>query len=308
MGNESSQLKNEAAEEPQDVGRVIGPPMSPTPPPYPGEQRGATATARAPISPLGSEAAAADDLDARSSSVSNLSKPIKKKKKKKSKRRNSLDSEAAGDQLAATTAAMADDDPAPALDSPKKRKGKKKSHKKSHGVQSPDTNLLVSHTKGGSPPSGQQTAADGIAGHTPTPDTESAAQTLIPASSEGSFDIGPFKAHRDVPDHELPFLIADESMVNGDHLQKSPFMHKREMSIVDAISDLESNDEASLPDLQPSQVKPEPPSSESESDLGSPSVARLERLEAERSRSRSISRPPPTKPANGSVSFYMHPV
>lgn len=307
MGNESSQLKNEAAEEPQDVGRVIGPPMSPTPPPYPGEQRGATATVRAPISPLGSEAAAADDLDARSSSVSNPSKPIKKKKKKKSKRRNSLDSEAADDQLAATTAGMADDDPAPALDSPKKRKGKKKSHKKkSHGAQSPDTNLLVSHTNGGSPPSGQQTAADGIAGHTPTPDTESVAQTLIPASSEGSFDMGPLKAHRDVPDHELPFLIADESMVNGDHLQQSPFMHKREMSIVDAISDLESNDEASLPDLQPSQVKPEPPSSESESDLGSPSVARLERLE--RSRSRSISRPPPTKPANGSVSFYMHPV
>lgn len=301
MGNESSQLKNEAGQAGEayhDAGRVIGPPMSPTPPPYPGEKRGVTANGRAPISPVRSEAAAADN-DARSSSPSNPSKPTKKKKKK-SKRRKSIDSEAADDHLAATTAAMADDHPAPTLDSPKKSKSKskKKSHKKK------------SHAVGGSPPSGQETAANGIAGPTPTPDAESAVYTLVPNSSVEDFYPAPLKAepHADVsnvPDHELPFRIADDAIVDGDYLQKSPFMHKQEMAILDAISDLESNDEASLPDLQPSQVKPEPPSSESESDLGSPSVARLERLE--RSRSRSISRPPPTKPANVSVSFYLHP-
>lgn len=303
MGRESSQLKNEAGQAHHDAGRVIDPPMSPTSPPYPGEQRAMAATARAPISPLGSEAAA-DDNDARSS-ASSPPKSIKKRKNKKSKRRKSLDSEAADDHLTGTTAAMADDHPAPTLDSPKKSKSKSKKSlkRKSHGMQNNDTDLLVSHAVRGSPPSGQQPAVNGIAAHPPNLDTEPAGQHLIPTSTVEELYPAPLKTEpvadiRDVSDDELPFRVADDSIVDGGHLpQKSRFIHKREMSTVDGIAELESNDEAPSPDLQP-------PSSESEADSGSPSVDRLQRVE----RSRSISRAPPlAKPTNGSVSSYLHP-
>ncbi|KAG6358142.1 hypothetical protein INS49_014026 [Diaporthe citri] len=305
MGNESSQLQKEAAEAAEDEqrgGRVIGTPMSPSPPPYPGEVRDLR-------KPRGFRTDGGDDAR---SSDSDHSKSIKKKKKKekkkKKKRRDSLDSDAANGHLDATTAAMADENDAPAAapESHKKSRSKKKSrNKEPNGVQSPDAqHLLVSHAVGGSPPSGQQPDVNGIAGHAPTLDIEVAEQELIPASSVEDIASAHLKTEPDtdvddVQDHELPFRIAgiaDDSIVDGDDpSQKSPFMHKREMSIVDDRLDRANDDEAATPDLQPSQVKPEPPSSESESDLGSPSVARLDRLE--RSRSRSISRPPLVKPA-----------
>lgn len=294
MGNESSQLQREAAEarlaELQRGGRVIGPPMSPTPPSSPGEQRDTR-------KPRGRAADNAQDSDA------SPSKSTKKKKKKKKRRRDSLDNDDA------TAAAMADDPHAPANESPKKSKGKKKRSKKPNGVQSPDAqHLLVSHAVGGSPPSAQQSDANGIAAHAPTLDTESLEREYMPVSSVENIEPAQLKTEpdideNDVPDHELPFRIAGNSIVDGDYpQQKSPFMHKREMSIVDARSEAQSDDEAPLPDLQPSQIKTEPPSSESESELASPSVARLDRLE--RSRSRSISRPPLFKPAIESVSVF----
>lgn len=314
MGNESSQLHNEAGEAAatqQRGGRVIGLPMSPSPPPYAGEIR----DSRKP------RAHRADGGDDPQSSDSNPSKPLKKKKKKKKKRKrhDSLDDEEVDEYPAADaapdTAAMADDAhaPAPAHESPSKSKSKKKSRsRKPNGVQSPYAQqLLVAHAVGGSPPSGQQYVTNGLAEHAPPLDAESAEQEYIPASSVEEIGTAHLKTEPgidvdDVQDHELPFLIAgitEDSYVDGDHPgQKSPFMHKREMSIVDDRVAMQSDDEAPIPDLQPSQVKTEPPSSESESDLGSPSVARLDRLE--RSRSRSISRPPLVKPATESVSFF----
>lgn len=316
MGNESSQLYNEAAEAAEDErrsGRVIGLPMSPSPPPYPGEVRDLRR-------PHGLGADGADD--ARSSDSNPSKSPKKKKKKKKKRRHDKLENDDVNEYPAADadadTAAMADDThaPNPPHESPKRNKSKKKSRsKKANGVPSPDAQrLLVSHAVGGSPPSGQQPDVNGFAGHAPTLDIEAAEQELIPASSVEDIDSAHLKTEPginvdDVQDHELPFLIAgitNDSIVNGDHPgQKSPFMHKREMSIVDDRLDTVSDDEAPIPDLQPSQIKPEPPSSESESDLGSPSVARLDRLE--RSRSRSISRPPIIKPATERVSVQRHP-
>ncbi|KAL1859653.1 RNA polymerase I enhancer binding protein [Diaporthe australafricana] len=205
------------------------------------------------------------------------------------------------------------------LRSPQSTK-KKRSKNKPNGVPSPDAQqLLVSHAVGGSPPSAQQPALNGITGHEPNMDA-AIEQEVIPASEIESFASQIEPSHLktepdtsfddDIEDEELPFRIADDSIVESTRgssnqvaynqlRQKSPFMHKREMSIVDDRADLESDDEEPIPDLQPSQVKPEPPSSESESDLGSPSVARLDRLA--RSRSRSVSRVPvATNPANES--------
>lgn len=307
MGAESSQLR-EATDarlaELQRGGRVIGPPMSPTPPSSPEAQRNTT-------KPRG---LGANHNDARSPDPDPSKSVKKKKKKKKKKRRESLGTDGTNDPLDAATAAMADDtvEHAPAHESHKKRKSKKSRGEKHHGAESPDAqHLLVSHALGGSPPSGQQPAMNGVAEHAPTLDTEVAEQEVIPASSVEDIEPAQVKSEPgidadDVQDHELPFRIADDSIVDGDYSrQKSPFMHKRQMSIVDDRSEPQSDDELPLPDLQPGQIKTEPPSSESESDLASPSVARLDRLE--RSRSRSISRPPLVKPANQSVSIYMHP-
>ncbi|KAI3395368.1 hypothetical protein diail_1424 [Diaporthe ilicicola] len=197
--------------------------------------------------------------------------------------------------------------------SPQTTTKQKSKQKKPNGVPSPDAqHLLVSHAVGGSPPSGQQPAVNGIIRHEPALQAEATEQDVIPASEIESFasqieanhlKTEPDTSFDDIEDEELPFRIADDNIIDSarglsdeathdrDYLrQKSPFMHKREMSIFDDRVDLESDDEAPIPDLQPSQVKREPPSSESESDLGSPSVARLDRLE--RSRSRSISRAP----------------
>lgn len=304
MGSESSLLQQEAAkavEALQRGGRVIGPPMSPSPPPYPGEVRDLRKPRGVP---------ADGDDDARSSDSNPSKSPNKKKKKKKKRRHDRLDNDVVSEhpaaEAAADTAVMADDAHAHAHESPKKSRGKKKSRsKKTHDAQSPNAQqFLVSHAVGGSPPSGQQPATNGIAEHAPPLDTESAEQEYVPASSVEEIGTAYLKTEPDidaddVQDHELPFRIAGidvDAVVNGDHPgQKSPFMHKREMSIVDDRLDTASDDEAPIRDLQPSQVKPEPPSSESESDLGSPSVARLDRLE--RSRSRSISRPPIVKPS-----------
>lgn len=208
---------------------------------------------------------------------------------------------------------------------PKKKKSK---HKKHRDVQSPDAQqTLVSHALGGSPPSAQQPLVNGVAGHSPTLETHTLEQEIIPASQpsdspressaeslpsemeaqdlkiEPESDLDGIEDLDDIEDEELPFRIADDNIIDGDrgyddesahnrdHLrQKSPFMHKQQMSIIDDRPELESDDEEPLSDLLPSQIKPEQLSSESESDLGSPSVARLGRLE--RSRSRSISRAP----------------
>lgn len=308
MGAESSQLReahDARMAELQRGGRVIGPPMSPTPPSSPEPQPNTTKSRG-----LGTNHDDAPSLDLNPSK----SDKKKKKKKKKKKRRESLGSDEATEHPDVTTAAMVDDIPenAPAHESPKKKKSKKSKGKKHTGVESPDAQqLLVSHAVGGSPPSGQQPAMNGITEHAPTLDTEAVEQEVIPASSVEDIEPAQLKSEPgidadDVQDHELPFRIAGNSIVDGDYSrQKSPFMHKRQMSIVDDRSEAQSDDEVPLPDLQPSQVKTEPPSSESESDLASPSVARLDRLE--RSRSRSVSRPPPFKPANQSVSIYMHP-
>lgn len=307
MGAESSQLR-EATDarlaELQRGGRVIGPPMSPTPPSSPEPPRNTTK----------SRGLGANNDDAQSPDPNPSKSAKKKKKKKKKKRRESLGSDDANDRPDAAAATMADDIPenAPALESPKKKKSKKSKGKKHTGVESPDAqHLLVSHALGGSPPSGQQPAMNGIAEHAPTLDTEAAEQDVIPASSVEDIEPAQLKSEPgidadEVQDHELPFRIAGDSIVDGDYpRQKSPFIHKREMSIVDDRSEAQSDDELPLPDLQQSQIKTEPPSSESESDLASPSAARLDRLE--RSRSRSVSRPPLFKPANQSVSIYMHP-
>lgn len=303
MGAESSQLR-EATDarlaELQRGGRVIGPPMSPEPPSSPEAQH----------STIKPRDLGANHDDAQSPN-SNPSKPVKKKKKKKKKRRESLGSDGVNEHPDAATAAMVDHtvEFAPAHDSPKKKKSKKARSKKANGVQSPDAqHVLVSHAVGGSPPSGQQPAMNGVAEHAPTLDTEAVEQEVIPASSVENIEPAQLKSEPgidadDVEDHELPFRIAGDSIVDGDYLrQKSPFIHKRQMSIVDDRSEAQSGDE--LP-LQPNQIKTEPPSSESESDLASPSIARLDRLK--RSRSRSISRPPLVKPAIESVSIYMHP-
>ncbi|KAJ0116819.1 hypothetical protein J7T55_009970 [Diaporthe amygdali] len=203
---------------------------------------------------------------------------------------------------------------------PKKKKSK---HKKHRDVQSPDAQqTLVSHALGGSPPSAQQPLVNGVASHNPALEADAADQEVIPASQASEsprrrrssateslrsemeahdLKIEPESDLDDIEDNELPFAIAkiihddrgydDESAHNRDHLrQKSPFMHKQQMSIIDDRPELDGDDEEPLSDLLPSQIKPEQLSSESESDLGSPSVARLGRLE--RSRSRSISRAP----------------
>ncbi|KKY30879.1 putative dna-binding protein [Diaporthe ampelina] len=212
----------------------------------------------------------ADNDDAQSSASN---PPELARKKKKKRRRKSLDSDAVNE-----LEANGDRDAAHA--SPKKsnkNKNKKTRNKEPTGMQSPYAqHLLMSHAVGGSPPSGQQPTVNGVASHAPTLDSEAAEQESVPASSVEEIELVHFKTEPDsseygVPDHELPFRIADDSIVDGDDLrQKSPFMHKRGMPVLDGGSDLESDDEAPLPDLQPSQIKPEPPSSESESDLGSP--------------------------------------
>ncbi|KAK7736678.1 hypothetical protein SLS53_006885 [Cytospora paraplurivora] len=78
----------------------------------------------------------------------------------------------------------------------------------------------------------------------------------------------------------------------------SQWLHKREMDIdsdeepiTDTRTSQEREEDAALPDLQPSQIKSEPPDYGSESQ--SPSAARLGRLE--RSRSRSMSRASATR-------------
>lgn len=299
--NRVSRLQHEARlRELERGGRVIGSPMSPTPPPYPGEELSNGRVVGPRMSPLGPDAD--DDDDARSAA--------KKKKKKNKKRRKSLDSDAINE-----IPVNGDHDAAhPSPKKSKKSKKKKKSrNNEPNGAQSPDgQHPLVSHASGGSPPSGQQPVVNGVESHAPTLDTEAAEEESIPTNSVEDIESAHIKTEprsneNGVPDHELPFRIAADSIVDGDDpLQKSPFIHKREMSIVDGELDAQSDDEAALPDLQPSQIKPEPPSSESESDLGSPSVARLGRLE--RSRSRSMSRPPPAKkPVDESVSLHLIP-
>lgn len=278
-------------EELQRGGRIIGSPMSPTPEPNaPSNSRGPPSDASPPRSP--------------------------KKKRKKKHHRKHLDSDPADP---ADPTDPADPDNPRSREHKKKHGAKKKSRSnKANGVQSPDAEQVR-----GSPPSAQQPITNGVAEHPPTLDTEAAAQESVAASSMNSLDQAnpgqlktepPVEASPspdiDVPDNELPFRIADNSIVDGYHSrQKSPFIHKREMSIADNRSDPEpeSDDEAPLPDLQPSQIKPEPPpSSESESDLASPSAARLARLS--RSRSRSVSHPPPfSKPTDHSVSLDFRP-
>lgn len=273
-------------EEQEPGGRVIGSPMSPTPEPHgPSNHREPPSNASLP------------------------KEPKKKKKKKKNKNhRKHPDSDPA------QPTDPADADHAQSREHKKKHKGKKKSRSsKTNGVQSPDAEQAR-----GSPPSAQQPITNGIAENPPTVDTEAAGQEHVAGSSmdrlhqvsarqiktEPHVEASP-SPYIDVPDNELPFRIADNSIVDGYHArQKSPFIHKREMSIADNGSDPEpeSDDEAPLSDLQPSQVKVEPASSESESDLASPSAARLARLS--RSRSRSVSRPSPiSKPTDQNVSL-----
>ncbi|KAG8157828.1 hypothetical protein KVR01_012490 [Diaporthe batatas] len=260
-------------EELQRGGRVIGSPMSPTPEPD------APANHREP--------------------PSNASpKSPKKKKKRKKHHRKHTDSDPAEPT---DPADAADADNAPSREHKKKHRGKKKSRSnKANGVQSPDGEQAR-----GSPPSAQLPITNGVTEQPPTLSYEAAEQESAAGSSMGSLhQVSPRQLKTepfvepspspdiDVPDNELPFRIADNSIVDGYRArQKSPFIHKREMSIADNPDpEPDSDDEASLPHLQPSQVKPEPPSSESESDLASPSAARLARLS--RSRSRSVSRPP----------------
>lgn len=269
MGFDAKRRQHEAQLEVlQRGGRVIGSPMSPTPEPE-----------------VPSDREKGKDKTHHDPSGSNPTKSPKKKKKKKHHRKNLGSDEA-------ETAEMAEGDHARPRESKKKHKGKKKSRSnKPNGVQSPNA-LEVQ----GSPPSAQQPTTNGISEHTPTFDPEGAEPEvdMAPLKTEPDIDMD------DVPDNELPFRIADNRIVDGyPSRQKSPFIHKRRMSITDGRSDPGSDDEAPLPDLQPSQAKPEPPSSESESDLASPSVARLARLS--RSRSRSVSRPPPpNKPTDES--------
>ncbi|ROV90947.1 hypothetical protein VPNG_10087 [Cytospora leucostoma] len=85
----------------------------------------------------------------------------------------------------------------------------------------------------------------------------------------------------------------------------SQWLHKREMDIdsdeepiTDTRTSQERDEDAALPDLEPSQIKSEPP--DYDSDSQSPSAARLGRLE--RSRSRSMSRASATRLADEAVS------
>lgn len=268
-------------EELQRGGRVIGSPMSPTPEPDARNDDGD-----------------GQDYSHLARSGSNPPKSPKKKKKKKHHRKN-LETDAA------ETPAIAEGDHERSRESKKKHKGKKKSRSnKTNGVHSPD----AQHVRG-SPPSAQQPTMNGIAEHASTLDTEAAEQepSRMEEDNPVYLKIEPDIDMNEVPDHELPFRIVDNSIVDGPYSrQRSPFIHKRRMSIADRRSESESDDEAPIPDLHPSQVKPEPPSSESESDLASPSVARLARLS--RSRSRSVSRPPPLKNSSDiSVSLYTPP-
>ncbi|POS68956.1 hypothetical protein DHEL01_v212650 [Diaporthe helianthi] len=255
-------------EELQHGGRVIGSPMSPTPEP---------------------------DAPSSHRIAASQSSPAKARKKKKRKHhRKHPDSDLADPPE------PADSDHARPREHKKKHRAKKKTRpSKTDGVQSLDAEQVQ-----GSPPSAQQPITNRIAEHPSTSeDNEAAEQGLTVRSSMDSqhqLDQRQLKTEPyvdpspspdiDVPDHELPFHIA--GIVDGyPYRQKSPFIHKREMSFAYNRSDPEpeSDDEAPLPDLLPSQVKPEPPSSESESDLASPTAARLAR------RSRSLSRPPPSK-------------
>lgn len=89
--------------------------------------------------------------------------------------------------------------------------------------------------------------------------------------------------------------------------EDSQWLHKQEIKfdsdeepITDTRTSQEREDDAALPDLQPSQVKTEPAHSESDAESESPSAARLERLE--RSRSRSMSRASASRLADDDVS------
>jgi hypothetical protein len=257
-------------EELQRGGRVIGSPMSPTPDPEASSSRdkGKGHTHKAP-------------------SDSSPTKRLKKKKKR-SHRKNIGSDET-------ETAATAEGDHARSRESKKKHKGKKKSRSsETNGVQGPEA-LDVQ----GIQPSARQLTVNGIARHETKLDREAAGpeDNMPHIKAEPDIHVSP---GIDVPDHELPFRIADNSIVDGyQSRQKSPFIHKREMSIAGDRSDRGSDEEELV---QTSQVKPEPNSSESESDSASPSVARLARLS--RSRSRSVSRPPPlNQPTNGMVSL-----
>ncbi|ROW07203.1 hypothetical protein VMCG_03944 [Cytospora schulzeri] len=204
------------------------------------------------------------------------------------------------------------------MQSPQSSKKKRPRNKKRSDLRSPQAPHPVSHAMGGSPPSAQQPVVNGLL------DYESdlvvdAEEEVIPSSiphdqRRGSTGFQPSgsppeqsrteRLANDEDDREEEpshAQFAGTAVPGGDldqddlNQEDSQWLHKRDIRfdsdeepITDTRTSQEREDDAALPDLQPSQVKSEPAHPDSEAESESPSAARLERLE--RSRSRSMSR------------------
>ncbi|KUI72086.1 DNA-binding protein REB1, partial [Cytospora mali] len=219
------------------------------------------------------------------------------------------------------------DEPEPeVMQSPQSSRKKRPRNKKRDDARSPEAPHLVSHAVGGSPPSAQRPTANGILRYKPHLDVD--ADEVIPSSepndrrreSTGSqaseihasqLNTQGFADGNEAVE-ESPEVQYTGTAVSGiqdgdpsqeDFSQDSQWLHKQgikfdsdEEPITDTRTSQERDDDAALPDLQPSKDKTEPVHPDSESESESPSAARLERLE--RSRSRSMSRASVTRLAD----------
>lgn len=200
--------------------------------------------------------------------------------------------------------------------SPQSSKRKRPRNKKRSDPQSPEAPHISLHAMGGSPPSAQQPTVNGILKYESDfqadPEDE-----IIPSSIPNDRPRGGTGSQpSDLAATDFELLADDEDgeeELSQDHVSQedSQWLHKREINfgsdeepIMDTRTSQEREEDAALPDLQPSQVKSEPAHSdfeaEAESEEESPSVARLERLE--RSRSRSMSRASASRLADEDVS------
>lgn len=202
---------------------------------------------------------------------------------------------------------------------------------KKRRTRSPEAPHLVSHAVGGSPPSAQHADVNEILNYEPdsvVDEEEDVIPSSVPSDwrrgnmgsrasdiearqlkTEGPADDDgddePTEAHY-CTKHFSTEASPDIDLQEKDLGQEgSQWLHKRDMDIdsdeapiTDTRTTQEREEDAALPDLEPNQIKSEPPDPDSESQ--SPSAARLGRLE--RSRSRSMSRASATKLTDEAVS------
>lgn len=201
--------------------------------------------------------------------------------------------------------------------SPQASKRRRPRNKKRSDDQSPEAPHISLHAMGGSPPSAQQPTVNGILKYE-SDSVADAEDEIIPSSIPNDRPRGGTGSQpSDLAATHFELLADDEDVEeeepSQDHVSQedSQWLHKREINfgsdeepIMDTRTSQEREEDAALPDLQPSQVKSEPAHSdfeaEAESEAESPSVARLERLE--RSRSRSMSRASASRLADQDVS------